>query len=88
MNGYKGSIPRTIFGLAAITLTVLTLDALVFLPAEVDISDVRGTLSRVVTAASVGASTMAASADFDPIRKAASAAISRATVNPHHAQEG
>jgi len=82
MNKYKSSIPRAIFGLAAITLTVLTLDALVFLPAKIDTSDGRGPLSRVVTAASVGASTMAASWDFDPVRKEASAAVSWRPARP------
>jgi hypothetical protein len=88
VNGYKTSIPRTIFGLAAITMTVLTLDALVFLPAEIDISDARGTLSRVVTAASLGASTMAASSDFDSVREAASAAVARKTAKPANSQQG
>ena len=75
MNGYRNSIPRTILGLAAVTMTALTLDALVFVPAKIEISDAHRTLSRVVTAASVGATTIAASFDFDPVRKAASAAV-------------
>jgi hypothetical protein len=76
VNGYKISIPRTIVGLAAVAMTALTLDALVFLPAKIDVFDGHGTLSRVVTGASVGASTIAASCDFGSVLKAASAVAS------------
>ena len=88
MNSYKSSISRTIFGLAAITMAVLTLDALVFLPAKIDVSATPGTLSRLVTAASLGASTMAASTDFDSVREAASAAVARRTVKPADSKQG
>ena len=86
MNGYHSSVPRAIFGLAAVTMTALTLTGLVFLPAEIDASEL-GTVSRVVTAASAGASTIAASSDLDSVRKAVSAMVSCTTVKPGHGQK-
>jgi hypothetical protein len=86
MNGYKTSIPRAIFGLAAITMTAFTLEALVILPAEIDSSDVLGPVSGIVTAASAGVSTIATSSDPDSFGKPASATISCTTVKPEHVQ--
>jgi hypothetical protein len=88
VNGYKISVPRTIIGLAAVATTALTFDALVFLPAEIDVFDGHGTLSRVVTGASVGAGTIAASCDFDSVRKAASAVVSGRTAKSPESQRG
>jgi hypothetical protein len=55
-------------------MTAFTLTGLVFLPAEIDASEL-GTVSRVVTAATAGANAMAASSDLDSVRQAASSAF-------------
>ena len=86
MNGYKTPIAHAIFGLAAITMTAFTLEVLVILPAEIDRSDDLGPVSGIVTAASAGVSTIAASSDPDSFRKPASATISCTTVKLEHVQ--
>jgi hypothetical protein len=74
VKDYKAAIPRTIFGLAAVTMTTFTLAVLVFLPAEIDASEL-GTASGVVTAATAGANALATGSDLDSVRQAASAAF-------------
>jgi len=86
MNGYKTSIFRAIFGLAAITMTAFTLEVLVILPTEISRPDDSGTASDIVTAASAGVGVIAASANLDSFRKPASETVSCTTVKPEHAQ--
>ena len=87
MNGYQNSIPRPIFGLAAVTMTTLTLAGLVFLPAEIDASEL-ARVSGAVTAATAGVNAIAASSDIDSAHKAVSATVSCTTAKADHAQDG
>jgi len=74
VKNYKTAIPRTIFGLAAVTMTTFTLAVSVFLPAEIDASEL-GRVSGVVTAATAGANAIATGSDLDSVRQAAAAAF-------------
>ena len=88
MNRYEISIPRGIFGIAAVAVTAITLAVLLLLPAAMRAyDDPTSTLSGIVTAAAAGADARAASVNLDSVGRPTSASGQCATVERNRVQE-